>query len=220
MSTTRPLRITLVNDYELVVWGLHTILLPFKDRVEVVTTAADGASRGSVDLVLYDMFSHKADARRNVKELLAEHRARRLVIYTWNMQPELVRASLQSGASAHLDKRLRTGELVDALERINRGERVVTHQADSMAISGEGDWPGREQGLTVRESEIISLITRGLSNQEIADQAFLSINTVKSYIRSSYQKMGVTSRSHAVLWGIDQGFRVAHPTPTSVAGEL
>ncbi|MEJ7704868.1 MAG: LuxR C-terminal-related transcriptional regulator [Geodermatophilaceae bacterium] len=59
----------------------------------------------------------------------------------------------------------------------------------------------------MRESEIIALITQGLSNQDIADRAFLSINTIKSYIRSSYRKMNVTTRSQAVLWGIDHGFR-------------
>ena len=56
----------------------------------------------------------------------------------------------------------------------------------------------------------IALITQGLSNQAIADRAFLSINSVKSYIRSSYRKMGVTSRSQAVLWEIENGFRPDH----------
>lgn len=213
MNTTRPVRITIVNDYEVVVNGLHRMLQPFFDRVEVVEPPTSGEPGQPIDLVLYDMFSHKPDARRNVDELLAENHARRLVIYTWNMQPELVRASLISGASAHLDKRLRTAELVSALERINDGEVVVTDEADSVVVSGEGDWPGRKQGLTVRESEIIALITSGLSNQEVADRSFLSINTVKSYIRSSYGKMDVTSRSRAVLWGIDKGFRAAHPMP-------
>lgn len=66
-------------------------------------------------------------------------------------------------------------------------------------------WPGRDHGLTPRESEIVSLVTSGLSNNEIAERTYLSINSVKSYIRSAYRTMGVTSRSQAVLWGIDHG---------------
>ena len=70
-----------------------------------------------------------------------------------------------------------------------------------------GDWPGRSAGLTPREAEILALITQGLSNQEIADRAFLSINSVKTYIRTAYRKINVTSRSQAVLWGVDNGFK-------------
>ena len=70
-----------------------------------------------------------------------------------------------------------------------------------------GDWPGRAAGLTPREAEILALITQGLSNQEIANRAYLSINSVKTYIRTAYRKINVTSRSQAVLWGVENGFK-------------
>ncbi|WP_193609164.1 LuxR C-terminal-related transcriptional regulator [Nocardioides lijunqiniae] len=60
--------------------------------------------------------------------------------------------------------------------------------------------------LSSRETEILSLIVRGLSNQEIADAAYLSINSVKTYIRTAYKKMGVTRRSQAVVWAMQHGF--------------
>ena len=69
------------------------------------------------------------------------------------------------------------------------------------------DWPGRTEGLTDRESEILALITQGKSNHEVAALTFLSINTIKSYIRSAYRKIGANSRTQAVLWGIEHGFR-------------
>jgi DNA-binding NarL/FixJ family response regulator len=116
---------------------------------------------------------------------------------------------LQNGAHGYLGKHLPAAELVEALERIAAGEVVVTKELPEETPQ-PGDWPGRGSGLTSRESEIIALITQGLSNQQIADRAFLSINSVKSYIRSSYRKMGVTSRSRAVLWGIEHGFRPDH----------
>jgi DNA-binding CsgD family transcriptional regulator len=74
------------------------------------------------------------------------------------------------------------------------------------SVGGSGDWPGRSVGLSPREAEIIALITHGLSNEEIASRAFLSHNTVKSYIRSAYRKIGVQRRPQAVLWGVQNGF--------------
>lgn len=72
------------------------------------------------------------------------------------------------------------------------------------------DWPGRREGLTDREAEILALITQGKSNAEVAALTFLSPNTVKSYIRSIYRKIGAGSRTQAVLWGIDNGFAPDH----------
>jgi DNA-binding CsgD family transcriptional regulator len=64
------------------------------------------------------------------------------------------------------------------------------------------DWPGRGEGLSDRESEILALITQGKSNAEVAAQTYLSPNTVKSYIRTIYRKIEVGSRTQAVLWDV------------------
>ena len=79
-------------------------------------------------------------------------------------------------------------------------------ETESISTVVAGEWPGQEAGLSARESEIIALITKGLTNQEIAERAYLSINSVKSYIRSAYRKIGVTRRSQAVAWGMQNGF--------------
>src|SRR4029079_2093260 len=96
--------------------------------------------------------------------------------------------------------------LVDAIERIHAGERVLPIGGGTVSPKPESAWPGKEHGLTVREAEIIALITQGLSNQEIADRSYLSINSVKTYIRTAYRKIGVERRAQAVLWGIKNGF--------------
>lgn len=71
-----------------------------------------------------------------------------------------------------------------------------------------GAWSESDPGLTSREAEIVMLLTHGLSNQQIADHSFLSINSVKTYIRSAYRKIGVQTRSQALLWGMDHDLRV------------
>lgn len=68
------------------------------------------------------------------------------------------------------------------------------------------DAHGRSLGLTRRESQVISLITQGMSNAEIASATYLSINSVKTYIRSTYRKIGVARRAQAVIWGMTNGF--------------
>ena len=201
-----PLRIAIANDYEIVVEGLAQMLKPFRDRVRVVETVANEPVSEDVDIVLYDNFGqpHHQGLDRDV--LLSRARARHLVIYTWHIDPRLVEIALDVGATGYLPKNLTADELVHALERINAGE-VVAPETPPDPQPGSGDWPGRTFGLSERESEIIALITQGLTNEQIADRAYLSINTVKSYIRTAYRKMEVGSRSQAVLWGIDHGFR-------------
>ena len=72
------------------------------------------------------------------------------------------------------------------------------------------NWPGRTEGLTDREAEILALITQGKSNAEVAALTYLSPNTVKSYIRTVYRKIDAGSRTQAVLWGIEHGFAPDH----------
>jgi DNA-binding CsgD family transcriptional regulator len=68
---------------------------------------------------------------------------------------------------------------------------------------------GQQHGLTRRESEVISWITAGLTNSEIAAQTYLSINSIKTYIRSAYRKIGVNRRAQAAVWGLTHGFAPA-----------
>ena len=209
MNSARPLRIAILNDYEIVVKGLARMFEPFPDRAVVVEVTANKPALEQSDIALYDTFSQTQEIPSEADDVLEETNARKLVIYSWNLHPELVKSSLRKGAAGYLGKRLSAEELVEALERVHAGEVVITEDQLEPAPDN-GDWPGRKQGLTTRESEIIALITQGLSNQQIAERAFLSINSVKSYIRSSYRKMTVTSRSQAVLWGIEHGFRPDH----------
>ena len=67
---------------------------------------------------------------------------------------------------------------------------------------------GEAAGLSPREGSVLGLVVSGLSNQQIADRLYLSINSVKTYIRSTYRKVGVSSRAQAVAWGIQHGFPV------------
>lgn len=128
------------------------------------------------------------------------------MIYSWNLRPELIERAIAEGASGYLSKVLTGSVIVDALERILSGEIVILPGDNESSVGGAGDWPGRSVGLSPREAEVVALIARGLSNQEIADRAHVSINSIKSYIRMAYRKIGVERRTQAVRWALESGF--------------
>jgi DNA-binding NarL/FixJ family response regulator len=204
------LRIALVNDYEVVVKGLAAMLEGYRETFEVVELDAGVEPEQPADIALYDTFAATAGDRDPVKLLAGDRRVRKVVVYSWDMEQRLVSRALENGAAGYISKGLPAHELVGALLAVYEGEERVHPVPAGAPPATIGDWPGRQQGLTQRESEMLALITQGLSNDEIADRTGLSINSVKSYIRTCYRRIGVTNRSKAILWGVENGFRPDH----------
>lgn len=206
---TGPVRVAVVNDHELVVRGLAAMLEPYAERVVVVELDSVLPVESSVDIALYDAFSMPRLGDGGDDWISGGARVDRTVLYTWVVDDGVVAQAQDLGASGVIPKSVGAAELVSVLERVRAGEEAFDLRTTGEADGEEtfaGGWPGKAQGLTPRQSEIIALITEGLGNQEIARRTYLSINSVKSYIRAAYRTMGVTSRSQAVLWGIDHGF--------------
>jgi DNA-binding NarL/FixJ family response regulator len=205
-----PVTVALVDDYDVVVLGVAHMLERYRDRVVIAELDSNEAVSDSVDIVLYDSFAQPESDQAEIAALVKNPRARRVVVYTWNFHPELISNAFDQGAHGYLSKTLPAHELVASLEAVHAGQKVVS-DSPLRARSAPGlDWPGRREGLTDRESEILALITQGKGNAEVAALTYLSPNTVKSYIRSVYRKIGVFSRTQAVLWGIDNGFSPNH----------
>ena len=202
-----PITVALVNDYDVVLAGLARMLDHYRDRAVIVELDANEPVEEVVDVVLYDSFAQPESDRDEVATLVANPRSRRVVVYSWNLHPHLIENARRQGAHGYLSKTLSARELVAALEAVHAGEVVISAPPPRRSRSAVGlDWPGRTEGLTDRESEVLALITQGMSNAEIAELTFLSPNTVKSYIRTVYRKIGVGSRTQAVLWGVAHGF--------------
>lgn len=202
-GNTAPLRLAIVNDYAVVVAGVSAILAA--EQIEVVETASLMSVVADVDVVLSDTFGHIQGAGIDLEDFVRDSGAK-VVVYSWNLDPKLISQAIARGASGYLSKVLTGPQIVAALERVMRGEVVILPGDSETSAGAAGDWPGQSVGLTPLEAEVLALITQGLSNQEIADRVFLGINTIKSYIRTAYRKIGVASRSQAVLWGIENGF--------------
>jgi DNA-binding NarL/FixJ family response regulator len=195
----RPVRVTLAHECDLVTVGFAGMLAPYAHRVQVLPSPG-GVPARDVDLTLHDTLAGVKDLPLAAVHPIAHDG--RLVAWTWNARPQLVELALGHGVSGVLSKTLPAGRLVAALESIHRGRPVVDLGNDQPPAS-EGV---ATEALTPREAQVISMITQGLDNQSIADSASISINSLKSYIRSAYRKMGVTSRSQAVLWGVRHGY--------------
>lgn len=200
-----PIRVAIVNDYEIVVAGVATMLAPFADRITVVELDSGLPVVSDVDVILYDTFAAVQGDGVDL-DTLVQGSGAKVVIFSWNVQDELVQRAMEHGAAGYLPKGLSAPEIVARIEAVHEGESVTPSRGGA---SGPGDaaaWPGRDLGLSAREAEVLALITQGLSNQEIAERTYLSINSVKTYIRTAYRKIGVARRSQAVLWGTRHGF--------------
>ena len=182
----------------------------YRSRVVVAELDSNESVDDVVDIVLYDSFAQPESDHEEIRVLVGNPRARRVVVYTWNFRPDLIESARREGVRGYLSKTLPAGELVAALEAVHAGQVVVSDPPTRARTATGLEWPGRGEGLTDREAEILALITQGKSNADVAALTYLSPNTVKSYIRIIYRKIDVASRTQAVLWGINHGFTPDH----------
>jgi len=192
--------VRLVNECELVHAGLTQMLAEHADRVTVLP---QGAGRDEIaDVALVDPFTRRSDDDASVPTTVTRPPGTaRVAVFSWECRDGFVERAMLGGADGYLAKELPALELVAAIEKVQAGERIValdlrrrTEPQASPVI-----------GLTPRETHVVALIAAGVPNKEIARQLELSMNTVKSHIRTAYRSMGVTSRTQAVLWAVDHG---------------
>jgi DNA-binding NarL/FixJ family response regulator len=212
-----PVRIVLVDDHEMVLQGLTSMLMPFRDRVRVVgqATGADQAVRLvsglNPDIVLCDVRLQGASGLDLCQRLIELDPSRRVVLLSVYDDEQYLFQALRVGASGYLIKQITGAELVRQLELVRDGERVIDtalagRAVDTAARLASGEfWPGARQGLTHRESEVLSFIVTGVSNRGIAQRLVVGEETVKSHLRSIYRKLEVSDRAGAVAVALREG---------------
>jgi DNA-binding NarL/FixJ family response regulator len=184
----RPTRVGIVYTQEVVGKGLAAMLAEHPGR-SVITDVAQA------EVVLYDVFGlHRTDGADLAA--LMDRTSAVVVAVSRDLRPDLRARAMAAGAHAWISMSVDSTALVEAVEAAARGEE----------LPGRMDTLGSQVGLTPREVEVLSLIAQGSSNMEIAERLYLSINSVKTYIRSAYGKIGATSRSRAVAWCLQHGF--------------
>jgi DNA-binding NarL/FixJ family response regulator len=214
-----PTRVLIVEDDVATRIGLETILSAESD-IEVVGHAATGlegcrlAEELTPHVVLMDIQLPELDGieatRRITSGDATEPRPRVIVLTTYDYE-EYVFRSLRAGASGFLLKRTRAEELVDSVRVVAAGDALPMARTTQRLIEGfagvqggAGEWAG-VQALTERESEVLTLVARGYSNDEIAQHLHLSPETVKTHVKHVYTKLGSRDRAQAVIAAYESG---------------
>lgn len=195
---SKAIRVALVRDSPLLVAGLSRLLAPHRDEILLHTQAQGDPAPGSVDVVLFDALTAREPAQA-VREVAARTGAA-VVLYSWIDDQQPIDAAIVRGAAGFLSKAATAEEVIATVQGAH------TYQPRAVPVSQRQPSAGAAVELTPREHEILTYIAQGLSNKEIAARCYLSINSVKTYIRTAYKKIGATNRSSAVLWAVRNGF--------------
>ncbi|MDV3127509.1 response regulator transcription factor [Mycobacterium sp. 21AC1] len=217
MAPTSPVRLVLVDDHEMVIEGLKAMLATFEDRVQVVGQAVGAERALSVvadldpDIVLCDVRMQGSSGLDLCRVLRERDPDRRVVMLSVYDDEQYLFQALRVGASGYLLKSISSDELVRQIEFAHSGKTAIdpgmaARAADTAArLQRDEFWPGVRQGLTQRESEILSYVVSGLSNRGVANKLVIGEETVKTHLRSIYRKLGVSDRAGAVATALREG---------------
>ncbi len=213
-----PIRVLLVDDDDLMRAGLRAVLSS-DTSIEVVGEAVDGRDavgrvpRLAPDVVLMDIRMPRLDGIAATREIVRAAPDARVLVVTTFEDDEYIFGALGAGASGFLVKRSRPEELIEGIKVVAAGEallapsvtrRVVDSMARAPAIAASDEH--RLEELTEREREVLELLARGLSNQEIADVLVVEHSTIKTHLKRVLMKLGVRDRVHAVIFAYETGF--------------
>ena len=202
-TTTRPIKVVIVDDHELVRGGLKSILGLFDD-IELVGQADSGATAVSLcgetqpDVVLMDLvLPGGMDGAEATKELLRTCPGAKVLALTSFSDPELIQRVLQAGALGCLLKNVSGKELAVAIRKAHMGTSTLAPEAADALVHAISSQMDANAGLTRREKDVLTLIVEGLTNAEIAERLVVSLSTVKTHVSSIIAKLGASTRTEA-----------------------
>lgn len=203
--------ILIVEDHELTRFGLKTAF-EYCDYVENIYEAESAETcfeiikNNNIDLVIMDLGLPGLDGIEATKRIKQQCNELKVVILTSHNDSQEVLNSLKAGANAYCSKEINPMRLTQVVSSVLDGaswfDPSISHivlEAAAKSQQAENNKPEKSYGLTVRETQILKLITEGYSNNEIANQLFVSINTTKAHVASILQKLEVDDRLQAAL---------------------
>lgn len=188
-----PLTVSLVNDYEIIVSGLATMLAPYADRVRVIELNVECEPRRQADVALFDTFAGRRHALARASAMVRDGFVDHVLLYTWDATADFLAQADAAGVAGVILKSVGGERLVQAIERTVSGERLGMQHVTRSPRSEQTD------ELSNREREVLALLALGYSNRQIAHELYLSVDTVKSHMRRLYTKLQVNNRTQAAL---------------------
>ncbi|MDG0808559.1 response regulator [Cohnella rhizosphaerae] len=214
MTEQQPIKVLLVDDHEMVRIGLAAVL-GTEEGIEVVGEAGNGqdglrlAKAYDPDVVLMDLVMEGMDGIETTRRLLEQQPECRVIVLTSFLDDEKMYPVIEAGAFSYLLKTSRASEIADAIRAAARGQSVLESQVASKMMNrfrrpAQTEAQPHEE-LTEREMEVLQLIAQGKSNQEIADELFIGIKTVKYHLTNMFSKLGVEDRTQAAIYAHRNG---------------
>src|SRR6266567_5249276 len=203
------IRILIVDDHSVVREGLR-MFLGRDQELEIVDEAADGAEaiekarHWRPDVVLMDLLIPVIDGISAISIIRRESPETEVIALTSVLDSASVAGSIRAGAIGYLLKDAQANELRKAIKAAAAGQVQLSPQASNYLLR-EMQEPEKPSPLTERETQVLSLLTQGKSNKEIANALRIAEDTVKSHVRHILSKLGVQSRTQAVILAIRQG---------------
>ena len=206
------IRVLLVDDHEMVRLGVSSYL-SIQSDVEVVGEAENGedgyekAMALRPDVILMDLVMEVMDGIESTKKILKEWPEARILIVTSFIDDEKVYPAIEAGASGYLLKTSTAHEIANAIRKTYNGERVLEPEVTTKMmeqLSNRNRHVLHEE-LTNRQQEILLLIAQGMSNQEIADELFITLKTVKTHVSNILAKLEVEDRTQAAIYAFKHG---------------
>ncbi|MDT2573749.1 response regulator transcription factor [Enterococcus raffinosus] len=206
------IRVLLVDDHEMVRLGVSSYL-SIQSDVEVVGEAENGeegyekAMDFRPDVILMDLVMEVMDGIESTKKILKDWPEAKILIVTSFIDDEKVYPAIEAGASGYLLKTSTAHEIANAIRKTYNGERVLEPEVTTKMmeqLSNRNRHVLHEE-LTNREQEILLLIAQGMSNQEIADELFITLKTVKTHVSNILAKLEVEDRTQAAIYAFKHG---------------
>ena len=210
------IKILIADDHALVRDGTRQILEHERD-MEVVAEAGDGeeavelATRFKPDVAIIDISMPKLDGIEATKQIKALCPSIAVLILTAYDDEQFIFSLLEAGAAGYLLKSIRGHELVQAIRAVYAGESVLHPSVARKVLdrfvpsSGKPRKQESQEVLSEREMEVLRLVTRGLSNKDIAEDLCLSMRTVQAHLGRIFNKLNVGSRTEAVVCALKEG---------------
>jgi len=219
----KKIRVMLVEDHVLVREGTRE-LLDREEDLEVVAEAGDGeeavrlAALHRPDVVVMDMAMPRLNGIEATRRIKADNPGTAVLVLTAYDDDQYIFAFLEAGAAGYLLKDVSAQDLIRAIRAVHSGESVLhptvaRKVVDYFSRKAQGTPPGEAaETLTAREMEVLRLAAKGMTNREIADRLHISVRTVQVHLSNIFGKLGVGSRTEAVLYALRRGWLTLEDT--------
>ncbi|WP_064094269.1 response regulator transcription factor [Rossellomorea aquimaris] len=199
--------VVFVDDHEMVRIGVSSYLSAQND-IEVIGEASDGKEGVKLalelrpDIVLMDLVMKEVDGIQATKEIIQQWPDAKIIIVTSFLDDDKVYPALEAGAVSYMLKTSKASEIAEAVRKTYSGQSILEPEVTGkmMTRMRQRTVSKPHEELTNRELEILLLMTQGKTNQEIADELFIALKTVKTHVSNILSKLNVQDRTQAVIY--------------------